>query len=384
MPAFVAYLCDELVHDYDIHVLAPHYKGAKLYEKMGDVKVFRFLYGFPSWERLAYGGGIMENLKTNKLLYAMAPIFILSQLIYLFVLNARFKYSLVHAHWLIPQGIVAGLFKSSLMNNPNIVVTSHGGDLFALNHSLLTRVKRWVLHKADHVSVVSNIMKLKCKQIDLNEKKISVLPMGVDLVQKFTPNDETLNNDTANPKNLVFVGRLVEKKGVSFLITAMSIMVKRHPDLQLIIAGDGPLRKTLEQQSHTLLLQHNINFLGSVLNTELPKLLRKASIAIIPSVVDNSGDQEGLGLVTIEAMGCGCAVVASDLPAIRDVVSHNETGLLVKPKNPNDLANNILSLIDNPKLRDKLALAGGKSVIKKYDWRNVGVAYGDMLGRLCK
>ena len=378
VPAFVAYLCHELSDEYEVHVLAPHYSGAKRREELDGIHVERFVYAFPSWERLAYGGGIMENIKANRLLYLLLPFFLLSQFIALHRMNSRFNYSLMHAHWLIPQGLTAVLFRRLRHAQIPLVVTSHGGDLFALNDSLMSKTKKWVLEGADHISVVSHAMKSKCESMSVDANKISVLPMGVNLSDRFVPGLKTNNREA-----LVYVGRLVEKKGVSTLISAVAILAESNKCVHLVIAGEGPMRAELENQRDSLLLQKNITFIGSVQNSALPEILRKASIAIVPSVIAASGDQEGLGLVMIEAMGVGCAVVASDLPAIRDVVIHGETGLLAKPGKPADLADKIAQLINNELLRDRLAVSGRAFVLKKFDWIQAGNAYKSMLSTYC-
>ena len=378
VPAFVAYLCHELRDEYEVHVLAPHYSGAKLSEELDGVHVERFVYSFPSWERLAYGGGIMENIKENRMLYLLLPFFFLSQFVALCRMSMRFQYVLIHAHWLIPQGLTAVMFRWLSHSPIPLVVTSHGGDLFALNGSLMSKVKKLVLEKAEHVAVVSHVMKSTCESIGIDKNRISVLPMGVDLRRRFVPSLKACGGN-----DLVYVGRLVEKKGVSVLITAVAILAESNDGVHLLVVGDGPMRAELERQRDALLLKKHITFVGSLQNSALPVILRKASIAIIPSIVAKSGDQEGLGLVTIEAMGCGCAVVASDLPAIRDVVIHGETGLLAEPGVPEDLADKIAILIENREFRDRIARAGRESVVRKYDWATVGLAYGDLIEDLC-
>ena len=143
------------------------------------------------------------------------------------------------------------------------------------------------------------------------------------------------------------VGRLVEKKGVTFLLRALVLVRGKFPNIHLSIIGDGPLRQKLAQQATELGITDNLSFHGSVIQADLPRFYSRAAIAIIPSVVADSGDQEGLGLVTVEALGCGCAVVASDLPAIRDVIDPGENGLLAEPADANSIAEKIIYLLEN-------------------------------------
>ena len=102
----------------------------------------------------------------------------------------------------------------------------------------------------------------------------------------------------------------------------------------------------------------------------------------MPSVVAASGDQEGLGLVAIEAMGCGCAVVASDLPTVRDSVSDGETGLMVSPGDPSDLAAKIATLLVDDELTAKLAANGRRYALEHFDWQRVGDGYAQLIKRM--
>jgi glycosyltransferase involved in cell wall biosynthesis len=110
-------------------------------------------------------------------------------------------------------------------------------------------------------------------------------------------------------------------------------------------------------------------------NTQLPDYLRAAQIAVMPSVIAASGDQEGLGLVAVEAMGCGCAVVASDLPAVRDTILDGHTGLMAKPADAEDLAEKISELLADDEKRQTLADTGHRYAVEHFDWRIVGDSY---------
>ncbi|OUS31658.1 hypothetical protein A9Q99_03560 [Gammaproteobacteria bacterium 45_16_T64] len=370
VPSFVSYLNQELTEDFEVHVLAPHYRDARFNETLDGVQVFRFQYATANWERLAYGGGVMENLKRNRFLYVLIPFFIFSQLILLRRLHAIHKYDVIHAHWIIPQGVVAGIFRRFFDKNVSLLLTSHGADLFSMSGRILTTLKRWALREADYVTVVSQVMKKICVKNKIDTDKVGVFPMGVDLREKFTPGEIP-----AKQHSIVFVGRLAEKKGVEHLVLAMSILIVKYPGVHLSIVGDGPMRKDLEDIMYANNIEDFVSFVGSVVNEDVPTYLRSACIAVVPSIVAKSGDQEGLGLVAVEAMGCGCAVVASDLPAIRDVVSDGVTGLLVRPEDSEALAGAIGRLIENPVLRSSLSKAGREFVLGEFDWLRVGRQY---------
>jgi glycosyltransferase involved in cell wall biosynthesis len=380
-PRFVEYLCEKLAATHSVTVLAPHYPGAKIHEKLGadenDFEVYRFRYFVPSLQLLAYDGGILANIRGNMLNVFLVPFFLVAQVFKVATLHRKYDFDVIHAHWIIPQGFVAAIFSTFWWKAPPIVITSHGGDLFALRGRLLTAIKRWILNTSKKITVVSRIMKSTCEELGIAADKIHVRSMGVDLTSLFTPGGGTIDRN-----DLIFVGRLVEKKGVGHLIRAMATLTKKHPELSLTIVGDGPDRKSLESLAIELQLGTHVLFVGHKMNTELPELLRAAKIAVMPSIVAKSGDQEGLGLVAIEAMGCGCAVVATDLAAIRDTVRHGDTGLIAIAGDEGDLAEKIDTLLNDETLTNKIAGNGRKFALQYFDWKVVGKEYVKLLADL--
>lgn len=369
-PPFVFELSRRLGERFKIMVLSPHAPGAKLSETMDGIEVHRFRYFLPQWQRLAYDGGILANLKNNRFNYFLIPFFILSELISLVLLLRKTRVDVIHAHWLIPQGLVAIMARTLAHRKPVIICTSHGGDLFGLSGNLFSWVKKQVIRRTDKLTVVSQAMRDYASSLT-GRQDIEVIPMGVDLIQKFTPLPEA----EMNPDELLFVGRLVEKKGVRYIILAMPEILKRHPQTQLVISGDGPDRTELQKLALATGVESHIQFLGTVNNAALQELYRRASIFVGPSIVARGGDQEGLGLVFVEALGCECAVIASDLPAIRDVVTDGVTGLICKQKDSADIAHKVIILLNDPALRQTLGRAGRQYVVERFDWKIVSDRY---------
>ncbi len=371
-PAFVFELSRRLAAFFDITVLSPRTPGSKKQETMSGLRVIRFPYFFNRWEKLAmHGGGILNKLKSNPLYYLMIPFFLLGQMRAVVGLLRSERFDLIHAHWLIPQGFVAAL--SLLMTGKKIplLCTSHGGDLFALKGKGLQRLKRWVINKSAALTVVSKAMRKTVVAMGIDPDKVEVIPMGVDLKSLFTP-DPCVQRKT---DELLFVGRLVEKKGVQFLLEAMPAVLKKHPSIRLILAGSGPMEEELRQQAQRLQISDRVAFLGMVSQTKLPDLYRTATLAIFPFVVAKSGDQEGFGLVQVEAMGCECPIIAGDLPAIHDIITHEENGMIVESGNAQALADAIIRMLADPDLCAKLAGEGRRRVVQKFDWEIVAEKY---------
>ena len=379
-PKFVALLCEELkAQGLDVTVLLPGAPGARSRECVNGIHIVRYRYFFRALETLAYGAGILENLRAAPWKFLLVPFFLLGQWLACVRLLRRESWSLLHAHWIIPQGAVALTARFFVRSKLPVMVTSHGGDLFAFKGRVGTAVKRWVLRNADVVTVVSAAMKSYIsRDLEVPRDDINVISMGVDLKKTFTPG----NGSERERNRLIYVGRLADKKGVAVLLEAIALLKGRYQDLRLAIVGDGALRSRLEQQARSLQIQDHVEFLGALPNKQVPALLRRSAISVVPSVVAADGDQEGLGLVAVEAMGCGCAVVASDLPAIHDVVKDRVTGLFADAGNPQVFADRISALLDDAALRRQVAQAGRDFVVNKFDWAVIGEAYASLMKEL--
>lgn len=378
-PPFVFELSRRLVRHFDVHVLAPHAPGAKDIEDMDGIRVFRFRYFFKKGELLAYDGGILANLKQHPGRYLLVPFFLLGELAALIRLLKSGRYDMVHAHWLIPQGFAAVLARLISGSRIPILCTSHGGDLFALKGILFRNLKRFVLSRINGLTVVSRAMRETAQRLGASNVMTEVIPMGVDLKTSFVPSGRT---GVRRAGRLLFVGRLVEKKGLIFLIRAMPAILKAHPEADFLIAGSGPEEKNLRAETKRLNLQGKITFSGPIENSGLPALYQSSEIVVFPSVIATDGDQEGFGLVQVEALGCECGVVATDLPAIRDIIIDGKTGLIVPQRDESALATKIVYLLDHPEIRMELGKAGRAFVLDRYDWDIIAKRYREMIEKV--
>lgn len=359
-PPFVYELSKRLAEreDFRIIVLTPFRKRTKPFEERERLKIYRFRYGFTALcER-----GILPNLKKNKFLFFQIPFLFFFAFINLAKIVKKEKINIIHAHWIVPQGFMAVLYKKIFRKrNLKIICTSHGGDIFGLQNSFAKKIKKWTLDNVDILTVVSNAIKDEVKKLNVREDlPIKIIPMGVD-TELFNPNkyDPKIKEkyDIKGPF-LLFVGRLAEKKGVRYLIEAMPEVIQRYPEAKLLIVGFGPLEDELKTQVKNLNLEKNIIFTGAISNNELPKYYATADIFIGPSIVTKSGDAEGFGLVFAEALMSKTCVISSDLKAISDIVKNKETGIQVDVKNLKIFGRKIIELIENVKERERLTENG--------------------------
>ena len=373
-PPFVYDLARRITGSCHIVVLAPHCEGARRFERLDDMDVYRFRYGFPKFQQLAYYGGILNNLRRKPWLYAIVPFFLFFQFVATLKLIRKYRPAVIHAHWIIPQGLIAALACRLSPFPPRLMCTAHGGDVYGLKGTMMRRLRRFVLSRASLCTVVSEAMRDDVRRQLKKPARIEVVPMGVDLKQRFTP-----GHIRRREKQLLFAGRLVAKKGVEFLLQAMPRIRQAHPDVALLIVGHGPEKDRLENLTHALQMDAYVEFRGGVPNDKLPRYYQTSSIVIFPSVVDAQGDREGFGLVLVEALGCGCAAVISDLPAMRDIVTDGLTGIIVPQKNPDAIAAKVIDLLNRPERVRELGRSGRQYVLQRYDWDRIARRYGKLI-----
>jgi glycosyltransferase involved in cell wall biosynthesis len=372
-PAFVHFLSRELVkHDLDVHVLAPHCKGALSYEELDGVTVHRFRYLPDRLESLAYEGGIVPKLKRSPWLIWQMPFLFFSMFLFALADIRKNNITHIHAHWVIPQGLIAIVIKKIMCRPIKVLVTSHGADLFSLKGRFFKIMKIFVLRKSDAVSVVSEEMKLFCQEdLHLN-RDISVSSMGIDTECSFF--DRT---DFQDRNGFLFVGRLVEKKGVADLLYAFQQFLVYYPKEKLTIVGDGFEMERLKKITAKLEVGSSVFFAGAHPVNEVAEYLNKARFFVMPSKVAADGDQEGLGLVAAESLASGCISLVSDLPAINDV--HNEPFLKFSAGNVESLLSCMLRCYEQQGIAKALANEQKTKVIQKFSWDKVAVNYCNLL-----
>jgi glycosyltransferase involved in cell wall biosynthesis len=376
-PPFVFELCRRLSKEFEVHVLAPHHKNSLDNEVMQGIRVSRFHYFLDFFEYLCYQGGMLANLKEQPLRYLLIPFFLFFQLIATYKLIKSENITLIHAHWIIPQGMTAYALKKLSRNSVKILCTSHGGDLFSLKGKIARFLKRKVLQSVDGISVVNSVMAQEVYALCAPSKPtIEIIPMGVDF-KHFRPAPEK-----QKPFSLLFVGRLVEKKGLAFLINALPKIVQKFPETTLTIIGAGPLKQNLELLVQQNRLNSNVNFLGSAPNAELPQYYQQHQVAIFPFIVADNGDREGLPVVVSEAIACGCCVITTDLSGLDDIADGNQGVLVVSQKNSQEITNTVLQLFDEPDKIGQYSKIAFKNIKEKQNWDVIGTQYQKLIGAL--
>jgi glycosyltransferase involved in cell wall biosynthesis len=198
----------------------------------------------------------------------------------------------------------------------------------------------------------------------VDEKKIRVVPNGVD-IDRFKPSkvDAKLKRQIGLDSKLcvLFVGRLIPRKGLSFLVEAAKHIIEEYEQTLFVVVGDGPLKSGLRARLEKMNLSRNFNFLGDVNESVLPALYNCADVFVLPSI------QEGQGIALLEAQATGKPVVAFDVGGVREAVRDKETGFLMKPDS-SQLAEAVMKLLSNYSVREKMGSKGREFVSDNFSW----------------
>lgn len=377
-PRFVFDLAKHSAKKISLWVLAPHAPGAKMEEEIEGVRILRFPYFFPKrLQRLCYQGGILPKLKTSGLARLQLPFFLAAQFLQIWRTVRRHKINFIHCHWIIPQGFFVALIQT--LNLIPFILTAHGGDVYAFkNNSLIRRFSKFALKRSRLCTVNSEATGKAVKEIDARAR-IRLIPMGVD-TEQFHPGKHNASlKEKLNIPDLFLlaVGRFAEKKGFKYLLEAMPEILSQKPQAKLVLVGFGPEEGELKQLIRQLNLADSVLLPGSKSGDELAEYFATADIFIGPSVVADSGDTEGQGVVFLEAMACETAVIASDVGGIKGIVRDRITGLLVPEKNSTAIAEKTLLLANDPALRKELAQNGRTLVETQYSWETTAERFLD-------
>lgn len=376
-PAFVHELCKRLAQRFRVIAVVPDADGADASGELDGVEVRRFRYAPRRLETLVNDGGIVANLRRSPWKWLLLPGFALAQFLEARrVLRSR-HVDAIHAHWLLPQGLLAQWL--ALRHGVPFVVTSHGGDLYGLRTPLLVRLKRRVAAGSAAMSVVSAAMLAEARAQGVHARGMSVLPMGVDLASRFCPDHSVQRDDD----RLLFVGRLVAKKGVRYLLEAMPRVVAQRPGVRLGIVGFGPEEEALRRRASELGIAGHVEFLGPRRQAELPGLYRGAALFVAPFVRDASGDQEGLPVALMEAIGCGCPVLAGNVAGIHELLGPSAAEVVIDPEKAGPLASRILDELAQPAHARERAEQRRLALGRKVDWQVIADGYARWIEASC-
>jgi glycosyltransferase involved in cell wall biosynthesis len=304
-------------------------------------------------------GGILGNIEESAFkLWGCAPSFLQR-------LRQTVQPSLIHAHF-GPDGVRA----LPLMRNLNVplFVSFHGYDVTmheaiaqrsTLSHRTYLKRRPRLQHEAIRFIAVSEFIRDKMLHQGFSPDKLCVHYIGVD-TEQFTP-DPTVQREPM----VLFTGRLVEKKGCTYLIRAMAQVQQSRPEVELVVVGDGPLRAELERQASQQLKRYR--FLGIQSPEQVRRWMNKAQVFCVPSVIAASGDAEAFGIVFAEAQSMGLPVVSFASGGIPEAIAHGETGFLAPEKDTESLAAYLALLLDDAARWTRFSQQGQQWIRQRFD-----------------
>lgn len=343
----------------EIEVFAPSWRGLKSHY-IDNVKVHRFRYAPAFLEDLTGEGGAPG--KIHKLRYKLLTVsYIICGTLHLLYLHGQKRYDILHIHWPFPHGVFSTA--AQVFFGGKVVLNFHGAELLLSNkYGFVKRALAFFIKRADRIITNSSFTASKARAVF--PKECAVIPYGTTF--------EPIENCPEKTRPLVLsVGRLIERKGFSYLIESAKQVVEKIPDARFVIVGGGPLLDSLREQIRALGLEEYVSLPGKVTQDELINFYRQASLFALPAIKDDNGDTEGLGVVLIEALSCAIPVVASDVGGISDIIKDGRTGLLFPQKNSAAISDSIIRVLRDDDLRNTLASQGNEYVLTQFSWESV-------------
>jgi len=337
---------------HEVDIITMDFKGLKKYEIIEGINVYRVkcLRKYKS------------HSKSSELFTYLFPA-----LIKALQLHRRKNYDINHTHFIIPTGIVSYLLKK--LTKLPYIITSHGSDVpnynpdrFKVGHKFIGPIWKKIIDESEEVITPSEYLKNLILKKYNNQNKIKIIPNGIKI-------DEETKTD--RKKKILSVGRLLERKGVQYIIGAVKDLDLKGYELTII--GDGPYRKQLEEKARGI---EGITFLGWMPLDDVKKIYEESEIFIIPST------SESFGIVIAEAMEKSMAVICGKGSACEEVIG--KTGIAVDPKNSKEIKKALEFYINNPREKEKSMEFGRKRVVKLFNIKTITKQYINTYSRIIK
>ncbi|MEM4854728.1 MAG: glycosyltransferase [Sulfolobales archaeon] len=325
-------------------------RGLPRCERKGSVEVRRI-------EFLGLIGALTARLKERGTLYGMVAraLFLLTLPIHLIRALKEAGAEIIHVHCLcalsaLPASIVRILARKLL------IITMHGTFLGCYDKVVKPPLS-WIIpaiEKAylrlklyDKILVEDKYTYRTLRNLGIPRGKIQVLPYpGID-TRRFR--DARPIDGLSGGPIILHHGRLVQKRGVKNLIEAMPKIIKEIPGAKLVIAGEGPEKQRLQRLAEKLSVASHVTFLGLVPYEYVPSLVKSSTVVVIPSLM------EGHSASVIEAMAAAKPVIATRVGGVAEIIKDGETGVLVDPESPDQIANAVVKILKDRDLARKLA-----------------------------
>ncbi|MEM6454241.1 MAG: glycosyltransferase [Acidobacteriota bacterium] len=357
-----------------VTVLTPHAADVPARWDDDGVAVRSFRYAPVGLELLGYGRSLQADETIKGGAAVATPLYLLGARRALARELRRGAVDLVHAHWVVPNGVIA----TGTARRVPLAVGLHGSDVFLAERPL---VRRWVGHALRRTSVLTGcspeLVDRVCA-LGFDDAYAHVIPYGVD-VDQFSPMPVRAplwrrKLDIPHDAPLaISVGRMATKKGYQVLMQGLDALFARGPDALVVLAGAGARLEEFKRAAAKW--SARVHFPGAVLRDTLPDLYRAADVFVLPAVHDPKGNVDGLPNVILEAMASGLPVVASAISGIPLAVREDDTGHLVPEGEVEPLVDALAGLLTDRARARRYGQAGRSRALRDLTWDAVAARY---------
>jgi len=372
--------------DMEVEILAPHDAGAAHYEVMQGIPVHRFRYFWPvAMQRLVYPA-ILPNIREHWWLTLQIPVFVVAQFCAILVHARRFRPTVIYSHWFTPQA-VAGSLASWVLRIPH-VFTTHSSDVEVLRRVPLLgpALVRQITRSCHAGTAVSRRTAERLQAFFRPDNwraissRIQIIPMGVNVAELADrgPSQKASARKAlglGESPVLLFLGRLTEKKGLFVLLKAAAELHRENHHFNLVIAGEGELRATIERQVRELNLDKQVRMPGFVTGQQKQAYLTAADVVVVPSIVTAAGDVEGLPVALLEGMEAGKICIASDVSGADDVIADGKDGFIVPAGDSASLFAALIRVLEFDPPAASMIGEHASVRAREFDWARIAAAH---------
>jgi len=342
------------------------------------VPVERFRYAPSFLETLTHDETVPDRLRRRPVSGLLVPAYLVGGILAARRIGAsREPPDVVHVHWPMPHAAIGAALRQASGGRTALVCSFYSVEIHWIRSRLepLLPFLRWTARTADEVTAISTSTAAAVR--NLVDRPVAIVPYGAAM-----PDDDgrasprpALSGPVEAPVRILFVGRLVERKGVEVLVRAVATGTFSRP-IELRIVGTGESEEAIRTATREMTPGPSIRveLVGRVSAEELRSEYEQADMMVLPAVRDSKGDTEGLGVVLLEALRFERPVIGSDIGGIPDIIRHEETGLLCPPGDAGALASAIGRLIDDPDAARRLARRGRERAASVFGWPAVVTA----------
>lgn len=367
-------------NDVDVTVFVPYaINFNRKPEDVEGVKIVTYKYmPFISLHTIGYGHSMKADLKMNLQDMLLMPFLLLAGITRFSALLRKEKFHLIHAHWAVPNTIIAVLGRFFARSRAKLFTSFPGSDVTVLTRlGWLGKLFAKVIEKSDYLSCNSSDLREDLVRVGMSKSRIDFVIYGVDGEKVFFSEKERVALRQAleisdNGIVLLMIGRFVPKKGFSTAFQSLKYITEHNKNVKLVVVGDGPMKSEYLEILRNDDTGSYVKFIGEIPTQELGKYYSACDIFLMPS---RRLPSDGLNVVVPEAMACGRAIVASNVGGNDLVLFHGINGYLHNENDTKQLADFVIKLIENPEITKKMGQNSLKLVRERFDWDVIAKYY---------